>query len=108
MWSGNVIDICDGHDLVNVVFQFKHLSIIIVRLEMYGLFRDLHREDKKNFITNAIQAVESFLFMRKGYKSQVIVGQKELISLVFFLDKIKINMVIPVFRGSKSKDPKIF
>jgi hypothetical protein len=27
---------------------------------------------------------------------------------VFFLNKIKINMVIPVFRGSKGEDPKVF
>jgi len=27
---------------------------------------------------------------------------------VFFKDKIKINMVIPVFRGSKGEDPKVF
>jgi hypothetical protein len=39
----------------------------------------------------------------------VIVGQKELISLVCFLkDKIKNNMVIPVFKGSKGEDPEIF
>jgi hypothetical protein len=44
----------------------------------------------------------------------VIVGQRELISLVCFLsfkrkeNKIKINMVIQVFRGSKGEDPKVF
>ncbi len=54
MWSGNVIDIHDGPDLINVVFQFKHLNRIIVGLEMYGLFRDLYREDMENFIIGAI------------------------------------------------------
>jgi hypothetical protein len=39
----------------------------------------------------------------------VIVGQKELISLVcFFKDKIKINMVILVFKGSKGEDFEFF
>ncbi len=37
-----------------------------------------------------------------------MVGQKELISLVFFKDKIRINMVILVFRGSKGEDFEIF
>jgi len=27
---------------------------------------------------------------------------------VFFRDKIRINMVIPVFRGSKGEDPEVF
>jgi len=40
MWSGGVIDTCDGHDLVNVVFQFRHLNRIMARLEMSGPFRD--------------------------------------------------------------------
>ncbi len=56
-------------DLVNVVFQFKHLNIIIARLEMFVLFRDLHRKRKENFITSAIRAIGSFLFMRRGCKS---------------------------------------
>jgi len=38
----------------------------------------------------------------------VIVGQKELINLVFFFNKIRINMVIPIFRGSKCEDLKVF
>jgi len=39
----------------------------------------------------------------------VIVGLKELINVVcFFRDKIRINMVILVFRGSKGEDPKVF
>jgi hypothetical protein len=42
MWSGGVIDICDGRDLVNVVFQSKYLNRIIARLEMFGPLRDLH------------------------------------------------------------------
>jgi len=41
MWNGGVIDTCDGHDLVNVVFQSKHLNRItanwkcLVPLEIY-------------------------------------------------------------------------
>jgi hypothetical protein len=42
MWSGGIIDIQDGHDLVNVVFQSRHLNRIIVGLEMSRPFRDLH------------------------------------------------------------------
>ncbi len=42
MWSGNVINIRDGRDLVNVVFQSRHLNKIIAGLEMFGPFRDLH------------------------------------------------------------------
>jgi hypothetical protein len=39
----------------------------------------------------------------------MIVGLKELISVVcFFRDKIRINMVIPVFRGSKGEYPEVF
>jgi hypothetical protein len=39
----------------------------------------------------------------------MIVGIKELISVAcFFKDKIRINMVIPVFRGSKGEDPEMF
>jgi len=61
MWSGGIINICDGHDLVNVVFQSKHLNRIIAWLKMSNLFKDLHREDKRKFITSAIQAIGSFL-----------------------------------------------
>jgi len=42
MWSGGVIDIRDGHDLVNVIFQSKHLNRIIAGLEMFGFFKYLH------------------------------------------------------------------
>jgi hypothetical protein len=43
----------------------------------------------------------------------VIVGQMELINLVCFINileknKIKINMVIPIFKGSKGEDSKVF
>jgi hypothetical protein len=39
----------------------------------------------------------------------MLIGQKGLISLVCFLkNKIRINMVIPIFRGSKGGDPKVF
>jgi hypothetical protein len=54
MWSGGVIDTHDGCDLINVVYQLRHLNRIIVRLEMSSPFRELHREDRENFITNAI------------------------------------------------------
>jgi hypothetical protein len=42
MWSGGVIDTCDGHDFVNVVFQSRHLNRMIARLKMSRPFRDLH------------------------------------------------------------------
>jgi hypothetical protein len=42
MWNGGVIDTCDGHDLINVVCQSRHLNKIIAGLEMFGPFRDLH------------------------------------------------------------------
>jgi hypothetical protein len=61
MWSGNIIDIRDGRDLVNVVFQSRHLNRMIAGLEMYGPFRNLHRENRENFITNAIRAIGNFL-----------------------------------------------
>jgi hypothetical protein len=61
MWSGGVIDTHDGHDLINVVYQSKHLNRIIVGLEISGPFRELHQEDKKNFIMIAIRAIGSFL-----------------------------------------------
>ncbi len=60
MWSGSVIDIHDDRDLVNVVFQSRHLIRIIVGLEMSGPFRDLHRKDRENFITNAIRVIGNF------------------------------------------------
>jgi hypothetical protein len=37
MWSGGVVDTRDGHDLVNVVFQSRHLNRIMVKLEMSSL-----------------------------------------------------------------------
>jgi len=39
MWSGSVFNSDDGHDLINVVFQCKHLNKIIIGLEMFGFFR---------------------------------------------------------------------
>jgi hypothetical protein len=42
MWNGGIINICDGHNFVNVVFQPKHLNRIIIGLEMFGPFRELH------------------------------------------------------------------
>jgi hypothetical protein len=61
MWSGGIIDIRDGHDLVKVVFQSRHSNRIMVGLEMSGPFRDLHRENKEDFVMNAIWAIGSFL-----------------------------------------------
>jgi hypothetical protein len=61
IWSGGVIDTCDGCDLVNVVFQFGHLNKIIARLETCSPFRELHQEDRENFITSAIRAIKSFM-----------------------------------------------
>jgi hypothetical protein len=42
MWNGGVIDTRDGHDIINVVFQSRHLNRIMAGLEMSGPFRDLH------------------------------------------------------------------
>jgi hypothetical protein len=61
MWIGSVIDTRDGHDIVNVVFQSRHLNRIMARLKMSGPFRDLHREDREDFVVNAIQAIRNFL-----------------------------------------------
>ncbi len=61
MWSGGIIDIHDGHDLVNVIFQSRHLNRIMARLEMSGPFRDLHREDKEDFVMSVIWAIGNFL-----------------------------------------------
>ncbi len=60
MWNGGVIDTCDGRDLVNVVFQSKHLNRIITKLEIYSPFRDLHLEKRENFPTSVIRAIGSF------------------------------------------------
>jgi hypothetical protein len=54
MWSGGVINTRDGHDLVNVVCQSRHLNKIMARLEMSGPFRDLHREDREDFVVSTI------------------------------------------------------
>ncbi len=61
MWSGGVIDTRDGHDLINVVFQSRHLNKMIARLEMSGPFRDLHRKDRENFIMSANRVIGNFL-----------------------------------------------
>ncbi len=61
MWSKGVIDTRDGHDLVNVVFQSRHLNKIMAGLEMSGPFRELHREDREAFVVDAIQALKNFL-----------------------------------------------
>jgi len=61
MWSGGVIDTHDGHDIVNVVFQSRHLNKIMAGLKMSVLFRDLHREDREDFVVNAIRAIKNFL-----------------------------------------------
>jgi hypothetical protein len=61
MWSGGVINTRDGHDLVNVVFQSMHLNRIMTRLEMSGPFRDLHRENREDFVVSAIRAIGNFL-----------------------------------------------
>ncbi|CAM6047588.1 unnamed protein product [Sphagnum compactum] len=61
MCSGGVIDTRDGHDIVNVVFQSRHLNRIMAGLEMSGPFRDLHREDREAFVMSAIRAIGNFL-----------------------------------------------
>jgi len=61
MWSGSIIDTRDSHDLVNVVFQSRHLNRVIARFKMSGPFRDLHRKDKGNFIMSANRTTRNFL-----------------------------------------------
>ncbi len=61
MWSGGVINTCDGRDLVNAVYQSRHLNRTILGLEMSSPFRELHRENRENFITSSIQAIGNFL-----------------------------------------------
>jgi len=61
MWSGGIIDTRDGHDLINVVFQSRHLNRIMAGLEMSRPFRDLHREDREDFVMSAIWAIGNFL-----------------------------------------------
>jgi hypothetical protein len=65
MWSGSIIDTHDGRDFVDVVFQSRHLNKIIVGLEMFSLFRDLHRENRENFIMSTIRAIGSFRIHEK-------------------------------------------
>jgi hypothetical protein len=47
MWNGSVINICDGRDLVNVVFQSKHLNRIIVGLRMFSPLENYIERIKK-------------------------------------------------------------
>jgi hypothetical protein len=61
MWSGGIIDTRDSHDLINVVFQSRHLNKIIVGSKMFGLFKKLHKKYRDNYITSAIHAIGSFL-----------------------------------------------
>jgi hypothetical protein len=61
MWNGGIIDTRDGHDLINVVFQSRHLNRIMAGLEMSGPFRDLHQEDMEDFVVSVIRATGNFL-----------------------------------------------
>jgi hypothetical protein len=61
MWNEGVIDTHNDHDLVNVVFQFRHLNMIMAGLEMFGPFRNLHREDREDFVMSAIRVIGNFL-----------------------------------------------
>jgi hypothetical protein len=60
MWSGGIIDTRDGHDLLNVIFQSRNSNRIIARLEMFVPFKNLHWEDRDNFITSVIQVIGNF------------------------------------------------
>jgi hypothetical protein len=42
MWSESVIDTCDGCDFINVVFQSRHLNMIIIGLKLFSPFKYLH------------------------------------------------------------------
>jgi len=74
MWNGSVIDTCDDCDFLNAIFQFKHLNRIIIGLEMFSPFKDLHWKDRENFITSVIQAIGSFLIHEGSMWKLVIVG----------------------------------
>jgi hypothetical protein len=69
MWSGGVINTCDGHDFVNVVYQSRHLNKIIARLEMFSPFRELHREDRKILLQVQSEPLGVSLFMKRDYES---------------------------------------
>jgi len=77
---------------------------------MFDLFRELHQKEKEIFITSAIQTFGIFLFIRKDCESRRIVSQRELINLACFLSlkKLKIKMIISIFRGSKGEDLQVF
>jgi hypothetical protein len=65
MWSGGIIDTRDGHDLVNVVFQSRHLNRMIAGLEMFGPFINVHQKDRENFIMSANRAIGNFLIHKE-------------------------------------------
>jgi hypothetical protein len=65
MWSGSIIDTHDGCNLVNFVFQSRHLNKIIVGLENPSPFKKLHWKNKENLITSAIWASGSFFIHEK-------------------------------------------
>jgi len=69
MWSGGVIDIHDGCDFVNVVFQYMHLKRIIAGLEMSGLFKELHQNVKFFLLQVQFEPLGVFLFMRRAFES---------------------------------------
>jgi hypothetical protein len=47
-------------DIINVVFQSKHLNRIIAGLEMFSPFKYLHQKNKENFITSVIRPLGVF------------------------------------------------
>jgi hypothetical protein len=61
IWSGGVIDTRDDHDLVNVIFQSRHLNKTIAGLEISSPFRDLHQENREIFIMTIIRTIGNFL-----------------------------------------------
>ncbi len=65
MWSGSIIDTRDSHDLVNVVFQSRHLNRMIAGLEMFGPFINVHQKDRENFIMSANRAIGNFLIHKE-------------------------------------------
>jgi hypothetical protein len=89
MWSGGVIDTRDDRDIVNVVFQSRHLNRVMAGLEMSGPFRDLHREDREDFVVNATRAIRIFLIHEERLSKLSYSWLKRLISSVSFLLETK-------------------
>jgi hypothetical protein len=66
---------------------------------MSSPFRDLHRKNRENFITNAIWAIGNFLIYEERLLKLSDSWSKELISLVFFIRQNKNQYGYSNFQG---------